>query len=950
MQIRADNISKRQNSHELLALIFKLITTIKKNANESWCLIEEVPEKYLTNGLLVLEEMNFTIFGFHLHDINFRNCRFNYCGFSSQLFTNCDFSEAVFSDARFYECQMDKRTGSQLSKKVVDEFVDYNDEKDSEYNIKIIDDQIPHGVMRAIAKKWISKIRNFKNVNDDLHIELVSPRMKNKEICQYVIEQCKPVNSYYDSIVIDVINGFYNFRPGDDEFADKHYRGWKLHLSVNKHQVKQAYNSIASVLLNNDDIFHFKVTDVTVKEQDRGSRLYNGGQFTIYLYQNGIKPLVSEERLKIVLQEITEKLQQDNIMPGDIPESDRLTIFPYCSLRNDGDGFFIYYPAYYSGTNYNPYNLPCTFDNLLIARVKPFNVEDHFASFYKSSKSHYIRAIATTLIALITEIIKPEHVFNIEYIDELAEEQGLYDRNTYLQLARFYTVETSFVKENTSKCDLIVLFLLLENINVLMRAVEEPEKDGDYIINLIEKLNAFTLSFRDLINHKYTVSSALMPCAIRTHLLNDEPYKLLDNIKRLYTLIPLWIKNSNTVEVVEADLTELRNNLAIKLGDKAEQLSTLDEDRLAILIQYHVEAKRLIHAGITYNMINKTPIEVLLGVLSKYDEVHIICSLSNMTMPEFISLRYKEIMLALSHPANVKKILQYFGIILKEFVSISTHQCNVLLDHIHEMKSNSCVYEFKTLMAFDNTYLKMLLVTVIRHDIKLCVSTLQAIYKQNDLVRNYCLEYAGSLEGILNKFSLTIENFYSLSQCFFSVEVDMPIKLDIITNKLHITIDQIINMPVPLKTSLCDNIYTISDLFMHYSIVFNDLLDIDDNQKCDIFDNSYFLLQFAKLGVSYIDIIHALHTILLEDKLNFSNLEKYRNEIIILIKHGVAFEKIFTLSVNDINKLQIARNDNELFSIWKSAHTQKNTGKNVIAFANEYFPIDENETNFKIRN
>src|SRR6476620_8781552 len=77
MQIRADNLSKSQNSHELLALIFKLITTIKKNANESWCLIDEVPEKYLTNGLLVLEEMNFTIFGFHLHDINFRNCKFN---------------------------------------------------------------------------------------------------------------------------------------------------------------------------------------------------------------------------------------------------------------------------------------------------------------------------------------------------------------------------------------------------------------------------------------------------------------------------------------------------------------------------------------------------------------------------------------------------------------------------------------------------------------------------------------------------------------------------------------------------------------------------------------------------------------------------------------------------------------------------------------------------------
>jgi len=92
------------------------------------------------------------------------------------------------------------------------------------------------------------------------------------------------------------------------------------------------------------------------------------------------------------------------------------------------------------------------------------------------------------------------------------------------------------------------------------------------------------------------------------------------------------------------------------------------------------------HAGITYDMINKTPIEVLLGVLSKYDEVYTMCSQSNMAMPEFISLRYKEIMLALSHPGNVKKNLQYFGINLKEFVSISTHQCNVLFDHINEIK------------------------------------------------------------------------------------------------------------------------------------------------------------------------------------------------------------------------------------------------------------------------
>ena len=66
------------------------------------------------------------------------------------------------------------------------------------------------------------------------------------------------------------------------------------------------------------------------------------------------------------------------------------------------------------------------------------------------------------------------------------------------------------------------------------------------------------------------------------------------------------------------------------------------------------------------------------------------------------------------------------------------------------MKSNSCVYEFKILMMFNNAYLKMLLMTVVRHDIKLCVPTLQDISNLFDILKEQHVQLNNQLHTALS--------------------------------------------------------------------------------------------------------------------------------------------------------------------------------------------------------
>ncbi|MBB6155169.1 phosphothreonine lyase [Pseudomonas sp. JAI115] len=121
--------------------------------------------------------------------------------------------------------------------------------------------------------------------------------------------------------------------PRDNRFA-----GDKLHLSVDREQVPQAFNAMASLLLSDDcPIEEWKVTDI--HRVAAGSRVSEGTQFTLYIKLDKDSLQYTAQGLNSVrhfVQALEATLIEQQIRPGQRPDSDVYPVqWQYSSYRNE---------------------------------------------------------------------------------------------------------------------------------------------------------------------------------------------------------------------------------------------------------------------------------------------------------------------------------------------------------------------------------------------------------------------------------------------------------------------------------------------------------------------------------------------------------------------------------------------------------------------------------------
>lgn len=926
------NSREEINSQELAAHLFQLLNN---NTEQQWNLIDKIPEKFLIDGMLELEGIDFTLFGYQIHDINFKNCVFKSCRFVSQIIRNCNFSESTFTDTRFDSCRMDKKSGDSLPEEMNKKFVNYDEEDPwNRYGIHLYEDVLPCDEIVSAARNWVSVFERARISAMEFHLPfLATSQCKEEDISKYLYNILKPLNSQYDTIIMNSRSGFYSFYPFCGDTVEKYYRSWKLHISVDKTKIKQAFNYIAKILLDNDDICNFKILDLSIDESRRGERLSNGAQFTVYLYQDGLKPLGSEGRYKLMMQQITEQLQLAGIAPGVIPESDGKTHSPYFSLRNDGDVVFQYYPGCDSGRNYNPYNLPCVFDFLLLEGKKTFNVEEHFTSFNLDTDIQIARALLATLIALVNATVKPEYVCKSMYNDMLSNLNMYSLYNEYKFLTK-KDLMLNFVRENTSACDLIVLMQLMGATDY-RSGLNEDNLSADPIIKFIE---AFDSLSQPVLRSEMGSQSGLV-YAIRNDILNNADHSLLEAISQLYKLIlkyrnripdgvsiydgitryvkPHSFKDDQKFNVYYSSRSDLFKkfindntwNMQSLMQDgilSYDQLLMLDEERQALLISYPDNAIELLKSDVGIDLIKKMPLDVLYGVLNKAGHVKELCKVTNITLSEFLNFEYNAIILTLSDPENIKSILVCFGITLDEFIRLPMNKIDVLLGQSSYSYKDKCVsISFNKLMSYPDRFIKnMIQKSQLSCDF-LNETMMHQLSQLSDDVLLSCLADTNSLRELLVNYSLTFEQIHYLTSMNHS-NGSLVENLDIITLKLGVSTEKFLAMTEDVQKILFNHASSIADLLKHYSISLDDVLNSVNTRKLDILKCSGELLSVAKeLKISYSDILAALNVIEKNDKMNFYRVADVKQKVQILMKHGVPFEKMFKLEESDFCELSV---------------------------------------------
>lgn len=489
---------------------------------------------------------------------------------------------------------------------------------------------------------------------------------------QSYFDQFKSLNSHYNTIAIGARHGFYSFSFFNELKIEKYYRGWKLHLSVEKGSVKQAYDCVAPILLDNFDIFDFKVVDVSLTTD---KRFTNGAQFTIYLYQDGIQSLASEERLNALLKNITETLQSAGIKAGEIPESDRKTHYPYFSLRNDGDKVLTYYSAADAGVNYNPYNLPCVFD-FLLPKVpdKTFNLQEHFDSFCRHSDEQLAQAFIATYFALMIEYIKPEHAYKINTI----KNEFNFEAEDSFYVFREYLLEITKANIHESDLNLLTLCLALGLPGKFDEEVYSNFK-MQLVVNFIKNIQN-TMALNSYMNiFIYSLKQSLLTSAENTllhdlnKLMSSMPIKaeqtddnsnsgllcLFYQSPQIYLSDNEFTEKSRYLKSISKQLsTTIRPrlyNLNVLLKHMScSQLLELDEERQVLIIYYADKAVSLVNFGVTLEKFKAMPLDVMFGLLSNHDKVVEFCESLKITLDDLLNYNKKSLLSILSNPEKAK--------------------------------------------------------------------------------------------------------------------------------------------------------------------------------------------------------------------------------------------------------------------------------------------------------
>ncbi|MDQ5921333.1 MAG: hypothetical protein QG673_1391 [Pseudomonadota bacterium] len=208
--------------------------------------------------------------------------------------------------------------------------------------------------------------------------------------------------------------------------------GWKFHISVEKRSIQQAFDLIAPIVVGYGLNFKvIKIDEQFTQPQAPEKRLFDNGQFTIYLEQNETTRITCTAAQSMI-QEVTRVLELNNIPPSSfaLVSDAKLSSTPYFSLRNDKFSFIdllssksrfgtlpaaeplFYIGARYSGANFNPTNVYNPFNDLVdksSITMSPFNIDEHFSSFssaYESDENHrtYRNPLAAAQISILAYI------------------------------------------------------------------------------------------------------------------------------------------------------------------------------------------------------------------------------------------------------------------------------------------------------------------------------------------------------------------------------------------------------------------------------------------------------------------------------------------------------------------------------------------------------------------
>lgn len=136
---------------------------------------------------------------------------------------------------------------------------------------------------------------------------------------------------------------FIWFTKTEDMLNGKHYAGDKLHLSVEREQLPQAFDALSDLLLSEDSpVSKWKVINPEVHrslDTEKGRRLELGGQIIFYLYAEKRDEPISADRLlstRAFVDAVEDRLKIHHINPGLKPESDvSAHHWDYTSYRND---------------------------------------------------------------------------------------------------------------------------------------------------------------------------------------------------------------------------------------------------------------------------------------------------------------------------------------------------------------------------------------------------------------------------------------------------------------------------------------------------------------------------------------------------------------------------------------------------------------------------------------
>lgn len=736
--------SREDSSHDLLIHLFYLITEKHAHDVKQWCLIDEISPEFLTDGTLHLHDIDFSLFGYKISHINFRDCHFTHCVFSNQIFINCNFSISSLLFSEFINFAMDKATKENMSRVML-----YEINKRHHTEVAFHGDDISDHAMRQICYQWA------------MHFSPSPPG--DGKLIRFYSSQINAFNKRYNDILFNSIKGFFRLSIPNKFIPQKISAEWKLHLSVKKDSVKQAYDCIADLLLDKADKLSFKVIDIAVPANKRNPRYIHAAQFTIYPFHHYLQPLIDKNELIKLLEEIVGRLQSMKIPEGEIPESDRKTNFPYFSMRNDGNYVIKYISASNSGRNYNPYHFPPIFDYLLPKNNEIFDIETHFKSFNIDTDEKIAIAFHATLFAIINEYIKPEFIYKL-HMDE--NFKYLFYTSIYPDYSFILQDDISLImKENVDESDLFTMKFLLKKCAYYKIHDSSFAGSAAAIIKFFE-----SAMFPD-----HAACNSTFFCSYRQSILQSKENSLLKKILNLVSFVPKNFHDKSLNYLItaspwsshskdECDLSSLLKQINLSM----EQWITLSREK-QILLSSPLNINHTIkffQFPLTFNQIINMRLDIFCGLVTRPVSIESFCQSAKLSLDNFLSYDSKFVMMILIYPERTTALLNFFDIDLEKLSAVPIGKCIMLLKHHIDKyeKNSSC--SFAKLIQFDDEFINKLFTHKLLSDKQYNEEMITALSHQKSHIQEFWLENARYIPLLFHKKMTDLGSLYDLSKNF----------------------------------------------------------------------------------------------------------------------------------------------------------------------------------------